>query len=71
MLYGPGALFCCVECLDAREQSLEDALHEISLVVVVFLGRFWIELILYVELAGLRVETLGVLVGRITGYSWI
>ena len=74
MLYGPGALFCHAECLDAWEQSLEDALHGMSLVVVVFLGRFWIELILYVELlgvAGLRVETLGVLVGRITGYSWI
>ena len=54
----PGALFCRVECLDARGTVAGRCLHGMSLVVVVFLGE---ELILYVELlgvAGLHVETL-------------
>ena len=53
-----GALFCCVECLDARGTVTGRCLHGMSLVVVVFLVE---ELILYAELlvvAGLRVETL-------------
>ena len=47
VLYGPGilvgkpgALFCRVECLDARETDAGRGLHGMSLVVVVFLGEF-------------------------------
>ena len=51
----PGALFCCVECLETWGTVAGRSLHGMSLVVVVFLGE---ELILYAELhvvAGLRV----------------
>ena len=35
----PGALFCCVDCLETRGTVAGRSLHGMSLVVVVFLGK--------------------------------
>ena len=54
----PGALFCHVECLETRGTVAGRSLHEMSLVVVVFLGE---KLILYVEWHGMTGRLVGML----------